>query len=73
MGKFKEVLPKSLFNLLNNFKRNQFGTAQKTYAGEGEDLIIKKIFKGKKNGCYVDVGCYHPLVGSNTYLLNKDL
>ena len=30
------------------------------------------VFKGKKNGCYVDVGCYHPLVGSNTYLLNKE-
>jgi FkbM family methyltransferase len=72
MGKYKEMLPSGLFNVLNNFKRNNFGTPQKTYSGEGEDLIIKKIFKGKRNGTYVDVGCYHPLVGSNTYLLHKN-
>ena len=37
----------------------------------GEDLIIDKIFKNKKKGTYVDVGCYHPIDGSNTYLLFK--
>ena len=37
----------------------------------GEDLIIEKIFKNKKKGTYVDVGCYHPLDGNNTYLLFK--
>lgn len=72
MGKYKELLPSSLFNLVNNFKRDHFGTPQKTYSGEGEDLIIKKVFRGMRNGTYVDVGCYHPLVGSNTYLLHKN-
>tara|TARA_B000000532_G_C18670601_1_gene320878 strand:+ start:43 stop:648 length:606 start_codon:yes stop_codon:yes gene_type:complete len=37
----------------------------------GEDLVISKIFKNKKKGIYVDVGCYHPIEGSNTYLLFK--
>ena len=37
----------------------------------GEDLIIDKIFKNKKKGTYVDVGCYHPIDGNNTYLLFK--
>lgn len=35
----------------------------------GEDLVIKEIFKNKKKGFYVDVGCYHPIEGNNTYLL----
>ena len=44
---------------------------KKSYSMFGEDLIIKKIFKNKKNGFYVDVGCYHPIDGNNTYLLYK--
>ena len=42
-----------------------------TYSMFGEDLIIKKFFFKKKVGFYVDVGSYHPLEGSNTYLLYK--
>ena len=44
---------------------------RKSYSMFGEDLIINKIFKKKKKGTYVDVGCYHPIEGSNTYLLYK--
>ena len=38
---------------------------------EGEDLVIKDIFRNTPNGFYVDAGCYHPLHLSNTYLLYK--
>lgn len=69
MGFWKNTLPAGLFNLINNKKRELFGTPQKTYSGEGEDLIIEKYFKGKRKGFYVDIGCYHPKVGSNTYKL----
>ena len=34
-----------------------------------EDLNIKEYFGDKKNGFYVDVGCFHPLDRNNTYLL----
>ena len=44
---------------------------KKTYSFFGEDLIIKKFFLNKQKGFYLDVGCYHPLHGSNTYLLYK--
>jgi len=44
---------------------------KKTYSMYGEDLIIEKFFKKKQKGFYVDVGCYHPLEGNNTYLLYK--
>lgn len=39
---------------------------------EGEDLIILENLKNINNGLYVDVGCYHPLHLSNTYLLYKN-
>lgn len=44
---------------------------KKTYSMYGEDIIIDRFFKNKKKGFYVDIGCYHPLEGSNTYLLFK--
>ena len=37
----------------------------------GEDVQVDKFFHNKSNGFYVDVGCYHPLEGNNTYLLHK--
>ena len=36
-----------------------------------EDTAILKYFKDKKNGFYVDVGCYHPIHRNNTHLLHK--
>ena len=44
---------------------------KKTYSMYGEDLFIQKFFKKKSSGFYVDVGCYHPIEGNNTYLLHK--
>ena len=38
----------------------------------GIDSIVEYIFKSKKNGLYVDVGCGHPIKNNNTYLLNKN-
>tara|TARA_B100001059_G_C17657958_1_gene487979 strand:- start:111 stop:722 length:612 start_codon:yes stop_codon:yes gene_type:complete len=37
----------------------------------GEDIFIEKFFKKRPKGLYVDVGCYHPLDGNNTFLLYK--
>jgi FkbM family methyltransferase len=42
-----------------------------SYAQEGEDLLLERIFEGQKSGFYVDVGAHHPLRFSNTYLLYK--
>ena len=38
---------------------------------DGEDTVVTDYFKDKKNGFYVDVGCYHPIHRNNTYLLHK--
>tara|TARA_B100000900_G_C20574938_1_gene714926 strand:- start:933 stop:1682 length:750 start_codon:yes stop_codon:yes gene_type:complete len=40
-------------------------------ANWGIDVIVDSIFKHKKNGIYVDVGCHHPYINNNTYLLHK--
>ena len=34
-----------------------------------EDLNILNFFKDKRDGFYIDVGCFHPLDRNNTYLL----
>ena len=34
---------------------------------EGEDLILGRVFEGKSDGFYVDVGAHHPTLYSNTY------
>jgi len=38
---------------------------------DNEDTAVLDYFKEKKNGFYVDVGCYHPIHRNNTYLLHK--
>jgi len=52
------------------FYRTKIFFPLNTYSTFGEDLILEKFLK-KKNGFYVDIGCYHPYEGSNTYLLYK--
>ena len=47
-------------------------THKKSYYSYGcIDAIVENIFKDKKDGFYVDVGCGHPIKNNNTYLLNK--
>ena len=37
----------------------------------GEDKKIIKLFKKKKDGTYLDLGCFHPIRQNNTYLFHK--
>ena len=43
----------------------------KSYSQEGEDMILRRIFEGRKEGFYVDVGAYHPILYSNTYFFYR--
>jgi hypothetical protein len=52
------------------FYRTKIFFPLNTYSTFGEDLILQKFLK-KKKGFYVDIGCYHPYEGNNTYLLYK--
>ena len=40
-------------------------------ANWGIDVVVDSILRHKKKGIYVDVGCHHPLINNNTFLLHK--
>ena len=42
-----------------------------SYSFGGSDLLIDYIFKSKKSGFYLDIGCQHPVSNNNTYLLYR--
>lgn len=71
MGVWKKILPSFLWEPLNEIRKDYFPNSSRSYAGEGEDIILSKIFGHKKNGFYIDIGCYHPKVNSNTYYFYK--
>jgi hypothetical protein len=43
----------------------------RSWSQEGEDMILHRIFYGKKNGFYVDIGAHHPKRFSNTYFFYR--
>ena len=47
------------------------GYARTSFAQEGEDLILDRIFEHQAKGVYVDVGAHHPRRFSNTLLLYR--
>jgi FkbM family methyltransferase len=47
------------------------GHARTSFAQEGEDLILARIFEHQADGIYVDVGAHHPRRFSNTLLLYR--
>ena len=38
-----------------------------SYSQEGEDMVLRRLFEGRRNGFYVDVGAHDPVRFSNTY------
>ena len=60
------------FHIIHNiYIKHRFFFKKKSYAMDNEDTAVLNYFKDKKNGFYVDVGCYHPTHRNNTYLLHK--
>jgi predicted transport protein len=68
----RKVLPASLYKKVKEWLwAYSDWTSFKSYSGEGEDMILRKIFYKKEKGFYVDVGAYHPKKSSNTYFFYK--
>ena len=66
------IIKKSLRIYSNLIDVLIFGEAfSLTYAQEGEDMVLKRIFNNQLNGFYVDVGAHHPMRFSNTYNFYK--
>ncbi|MEO8165113.1 MAG: FkbM family methyltransferase [Betaproteobacteria bacterium] len=45
--------------------------ALRSYSQEGEDMILRRLFEGRREGFYVDVGAHHPMRFSNTYFFYR--
>jgi FkbM family methyltransferase len=43
------------------------------YGQKKQELIIRHFFKDRRDGFYVDIGCYHPIKASTTFYLEKHL
>lgn len=41
------------------------------YSQSGEDVVLWRMLKSRRDGFYVDVGAHHPRKFSNTWLLHK--
>ena len=63
------LIKKKIHIFHNIYIKNRFFKKRKSYSMNNEDLNILNYFGDKKNGLYVDVGCFHPLDRNNTYLL----
>ena len=67
------MLKKYIPQFLKNFLKRVFDCSHwdpwftRTWSQEGEDMVLRRIFDGKKGGVYVDVGAHHPKRFSNTY------
>ncbi len=45
--------------------------ANLSYSQDGEDMIVDRLFTGKSDGFYVDVGAHHPVRFSNTCIFHR--
>jgi FkbM family methyltransferase len=45
--------------------------AEESYAQEGEDMVLRRIFESQPTGFFIDIGAHHPRRFSNTYYLYK--
>tara|TARA_Y100000591_G_scaffold274210_1_gene250464 strand:+ start:82 stop:747 length:666 start_codon:yes stop_codon:yes gene_type:complete len=61
-----------LYLYFNIFVRYRFlKRNKKTFSQFGEDLFVKNFFDKQEMGKYVDLGAFHPMRLSNTFLLYK--
>tara|TARA_Y100000590_G_scaffold178822_1_gene204015 strand:+ start:59 stop:799 length:741 start_codon:yes stop_codon:yes gene_type:complete len=67
----KSYLFKKLFIYYNLYIRNLKFFFKDSYSQFGEDKKIINLFTKDKRGLYLDIGCFHPIRQSNTYLMHK--
>lgn len=69
----KNILKKSILGeyFLNQIQEIKKYIPKFSYSQAGEDLVLNSLLLEKENGFYVDIGAYHPVFLSNTYLFYK--
>ena len=68
---FKTKITYKIYLYYNLYIRHKSYLNRRQYSQWGEDKFISEYFKEKKKGIYLDIGCFHPFMYSNTCLLNK--
>ena len=66
---FKTKLTYKIYLYYNLYIRNKSYFKRTQYSQWGEDIYINEFFKDKEEGIYLDIGCFHPVMYSNTNLL----
>lgn len=66
----KNNLLKSLYFFAHRFY-NRKNSLNQSFTRYGLDLLLKHFFRDEEEGVYIDVGCFHPKLANNTYLLYK--
>ena len=67
----KTKLTYKIYLYYNLYIRHKCFLNRTQYSQWGEDLFINNYFQNQNKGIYLDVGCFHPYMYSNTCLLNK--
>ncbi|MEJ2105336.1 MAG: FkbM family methyltransferase, partial [Ignavibacteriaceae bacterium] len=70
--KLKNYLPRKIYEPSISFYNRYISKHyQKSYAQQGEDIVLQRILLGIDKGFFVDIGAQHPKRFSNTYFYYK--
>jgi len=67
----KNTFTYKIYLIYNLVIRHKSFLSRLSYSQWGEDLEIINYFKNKERGKYLDIGCFHPIMYSNTCLLYR--
>ena len=67
----KTKLTYKIYLYYNLYIRHKSYLKRTQYSQWGEDQFINQFFKDKIDGIYLDIGCFHPVMYSNTCLLHR--
>lgn len=66
-SRIKKIIPIRIKMVIDNGMHLFDVNYLRSYSQEGEDMILRNIFRNKRDGFFVDVGAHHPKFYSNTY------
>jgi len=67
----KTKITYKIYLFYNLYIRHKSYLKRRQYSQWGEDQYIIDFFKDTNNGIYLDIGCFHPFMYSNTCLLHR--
>jgi FkbM family methyltransferase len=71
MSTLRKYIPRWSMKAACHFAERLDPFVHLSYSQDGEDMILRRLFEGKKRGFYVDVGAHHPFRFSNTCYFHR--